>query len=360
MQAKPAYLILANGTVFAGQSFGCEADTVGEICFTTSMTGYLETLTDPAYCGQILVQTFPLIGNYGVIESDLESAAPSLRAYIVRDLCQEPSNFRCEGCLDVFLSKHKVVGLCGIDTRRLTRIIREAGTMNAKIVHELPADLRAVVGELNAYQPGNPVMEVTARETAVYTPEDVLKKVVLWDFGTQASVRRALVERGCEVTVVGASASAEDILALNPDGILISNGPGDPMIQTDLIAKIRKLAEEKIPMFGIGLGHILLALSQGAGSEKLTPGHRGGQPVIRLEDNRVFITSQNQGYTVGPDSLPEGCRISYKNGNDGTVEGLTYDNLPAFSVSFYPGTAGGPIATDFLYDRFIAMMKEAN
>ena len=361
MQTKPAYLILANGKVFCGQSFGCEADAVGEIVFTTAMTGYLETLTDPSYFGQIVIQTFPLIGNYGVITPDFESKAPALSAYIVRDLCQEPSNFRSEGALGVFLREHNIVGLSDIDTRALTRIVREVGVMNAKITHSLPEDLSETLAELNKFTIRNAVESVTCKEPETFEPEGKAHRVVLWDFGAKANIRRELVKRGCEVIVMPAGSTAEDILALKPDGLMLSNGPGDPAANTGIISELKKLMEHKLPTFGICLGHQLLALSQGARTEKLKYGHRGAnQPAIRLSDKRVFITSQNHGYAVIGDSLPEGAKVSYVNGNDGTCEGVDYQNIPAFTVQFHPEASAGPLDTQFLFDRFIDMMKEDN
>ena len=220
MQNKPAYLVLANGRIFKGSSIGSESDAIGEIVFTTSMTGYLETLTDPSYCGQIVIQTFPLIGNYGVTP-DAESSGTALSAYIVRDLCQEPSNFRSEGALDVFLSEHRVPGIADIDTRALTRIVREVGVMAAKIVHEYPENIDEVLDELAAFTIKNPVERVTCREPRIDTPENACRRVVLWDFGTKGGIRRELLARGCEVVTVPASTTCEEILAYNPDGIML-------------------------------------------------------------------------------------------------------------------------------------------
>ncbi|MCI8389018.1 MAG: glutamine-hydrolyzing carbamoyl-phosphate synthase small subunit [Clostridiales bacterium] len=358
MQTKPAYLILANGMVFGGQSFGYMADATGEIVFTTAMTGYLETLTDPSYFGQIVIQTFPLIGNYGVITPDFESSKPALSAYIVRDLCQEPSNFRSEGALDVFLRDNHIVGLADIDTRKLTRIVREVGVMNAKITHTLPEDLTETLAELNKFTIKNAVESVTCKEPETFTPESKKRRVVLWDFGAKANIRRELVNRGCEVIVMPAHSTAEDILAQNPDGIMLSNGPGDPSANTGVIAELKKLMEHKLPTFGICLGHQLLALSQGAKTEKLKYGHRGAnQPAIRMSDKRVFITSQNHGYAVIGDSLPSTAEVSYINGNDGTCEGVDYKDMPAFTVQFHPEASAGPLDTQFLFDRFINLME---
>ena len=357
MQNKPAYLVLANGRVFKGNSIGSLSDAIGEIVFTTAMTGYLETLTDPSYSGQIVIQTFPLIGNYGVTP-DAESNGTALSAYIVRDLCQEPSNFRCEGALDVFLSEHNVPGIAGVDTRALTRIVREVGVMAAKVVHEYPADLDKILAELDAFTVKNPVERVTCKAPHIDTPENSVRRVVLWDFGTKGGIRRELMKRGCEVVTVPASATLEEIMEFNPSGVMLSNGPGDPTDNVHVIGELKKLLDSGLPVFGICLGHQLMALASGMTTTKLKYGHRGGnQPAIRTSDKRVFITSQNHGYAICENSLVPNARISYINGNDGTVEGIDYLDRPAFSVQFHPEASGGPLDTQFLFDRFISMME---
>ncbi len=352
---QKAYLILENGTIFEGRSFGADGEAVGEIVFTTAMTGYLETLTDPSYYGQIVVQTFPLIGNYGVIPSDFESRCPHVKAYIVRDWCQEPSNFRCEGDLDTFLKQNNIVGLFGIDTRQLTRIVRESGVMNGKIVKEGSGFSFA---DLKSYKITDAVKNTTCSEETVYDPEgEIKRRVVLFDFGAKQNICRELVKRGCQVTVVPAYTTAQRVAELAPDGVMLSNGPGDPAENTDIIEELKKLAEYKIPTFGICLGHQLLALSQGARTQKLKYGHRGAnQPAAELETGRVYITSQNHGYAVINDSLGENAKVSFVNANDGTCEGITYLDMPAFSVQFHPEACGGPLDTGFLFDRFISMM----
>lgn len=358
---QKAYLILENGRVFEGKTFGAPiddektAEPLGEIVFTTAMTGYIETLTDPSYFGQIVVQTFPLIGNYGIIPTDFESAKPHVKAYIVREQCQEPSNFRCEGDLDTFLRENGIVGLCGIDTRALTKIVRESGVMNGKIVKEGSG---FSIGDLKSYVITNAVRSTTCTAEEVFTPEGgVKRKVVLFDFGAKHNICRELVKRGCEVTVVPAYTAAERVRELAPDGIMLSNGPGDPAENTEIIAELAKIAKLGIPMFGICLGHQLLALSQGAKTEKLKYGHRGAnQPCTDTETGRVYITSQNHGYAVINDSLPEGAYPSFVNANDGTCEGVKYDYMNAFSVQFHPEACGGPLDTGFLFDKFIGMM----
>lgn len=353
---RKIYLTLENGKVFEGKSFGHLAEATGEIVFTTGMTGYLETITDPSYYGQLVVQTFPLIGNYGVIPSDFESASPCLSAYIVREWCQEPSNFRSEGDLDAFLKQCGIVGLYGIDTRELTKIIRTYGVMNAKITLD-PPDTDKLIPELEEYKINDAVLSVTPKKITAYTPDEVKRRIVLWDFGAKANIRRKLMARGCEVLSVPAAATAGEIMALKPDGVMLSNGPGDPEENRGVIAELRKLCGIGIPMFGICLGHQLLALAQGAKAEKLKYGHRGGnQPVKFLDTGRVYITSQNHGYAIVPDSLPEYARMNFVNANDGTCEGIIYDNKPFFSVQFHPEAASGPLDTGFLFDQFMEMI----
>lgn len=325
--------------------------------FTTAMTGYLETLTDPSYYGQVVIQTFPLIGNYGVIPSDFESKVPSLRGYIVREWCQAPSNFRCEGDLDTFLKESDIPGIYGLDTRALTRIVREYGVLNCKIAYSGEVT-EEELAEIKAYKIEQAVESTTISEKEEFKAENGDLNVVLMDFGAKHNIGRELVKRGCNVTVVPAHTTAEQIKAMNPDGIMLSNGPGDPSDNTAIIAELKKLCEYKIPTFGICLGHQLLALSQGAKTEKLKYGHRGAnQPAKEVETGRVYITSQNHGYAVVSDSMPSNGEVSFVNGNDNTCEGVKYNNMPAFSVQFHPEACGGPHDTAFLFDRFIDLMK---
>ena len=358
-KVNQAYLILENGTVFEGRGFGAAFDITGEIVFTTAMTGYLETLTDPSYFGQIVIQTFPLIGNYGIIPSDFESKKPALKAYIVRDWCQDPSNFRSEGNLDTFLKAQNIVGLYGIDTRRLTKIVREYGVMNAKIVYENPND-NAHMTDIKKYSIQDAVKSVTVAKEEYSSCKNAARRVVLWDFGAKENIRRELLKRGCDVITIPSDATAQHILSLQPDGIMLSNGPGDPAENTGIIEELAKLCAlpKKIPTFGICLGHQLLALSQGAKTEKLKYGHRGAnQPALHLPTSRVYITSQNHGYAVINDSLPENAEASFVNANDGTCEGISYHDMPAFSVQFHPEASAGPLDTAFLFDQFINLME---
>ncbi len=356
--SRAAYLVLENGTVFEGESFGAEKETTGELVFTTAMTGYLETLTDPSYFGQVVLQTFPLIGNYGVIRSDFETPTPALNGYIVREWCQAPSNFRCEGDLDTFLKEKNVTGICGIDTRALTRIVREYGVMACRIQYT-PEVTDALLEELKGYVITDAVESTTITEKETFPVEDAKYHVVLMDFGAKHNIGRELNKRGCSLTVVPAGTAAEEVLALNPDGVMLSNGPGDPAKNTAVIAELKKLSDSGVPMFGICLGHQLLALARGAQTEKLKYGHRGAnQPVKELASGKVYITSQNHGYAVVSDSLPSDAVVSYVNGNDNTCEGVSYTDIPAFSVQFHPEAHGGPLDTSFLFDRFLGMMDE--
>ncbi len=356
---RKADLILADGTVFEGRGFGAEGNTIGEIVFTTAMTGYQETLTDPSYCGQIVTQTFPLIGNYGVNKTDPESSGSAASGYIVRECCEAPSNFRCEGDLDSYLKELNIVGICDIDTRRLTRIIRESGVMNGAIVSG-DYDKDKLLGDIRAYKVGEVVSKVSVKEKEYYSAENGKFNVVLMDYGYKFNIRRELVKRGCNVTVMPYNASADEIKTLDPDGIMLSNGPGDPADNTVSINTLKELIPAKIPTFGICLGHQLLALANGAKTEKLKYGHRGGnQPVKDLALDKTFITSQNHGYAVIGGSVPESAgKVSHINGNDGTCEGVRYTNAPAFTVQFHPEACGGPHDTSYLFDEFIKLMGE--
>lgn len=350
---KSGYLVLENGTVFKGFRFGADVASIGELVFQTGVCGYIETLTDPSYAGQIVTQTFPLIGNYGVIPADFEGVC-AVRGYIVREWCDTPSNFRCEGDLDGYLREQGVPGLCGIDTRQLTRILRESGVMNAMICDEIPADLTP----LKTYAVAGEVAKVSRRAPEIFSPQGEARlHVALMDYGCGKHVIEELLARGCQVTCLPHDTSAEAVLALSPDGVLLSCGPGNPAENTDCIAEIRTLLG-KIPLFGIGLGHQLLALAAGAETVKLKHGHRGAnQPVRECSTGRVHITAQNHGWAVTPESLEAaGARVCYVNVNDGTCEGAEYPGLQAFSLQFPPESHTGPLAMEFSFDKFITMM----
>ena len=349
---KKGYLILQDGQVFEGVRFGAETDTVGELVFTTGMCGYVETLTDPSYAGQIVMQTYPLIGNYGIIREDFEGAC-CVKGYVVREYCDTPSNFRTDCDLDTYLKEQGVPGLCGVDTRELTRIIREHGVMNAAICDEIPADLTPI----KTYAITGVVEAVSCKEPDRYQAEgDERFRVSLLDYGAKRNIVRELQKRGCTVTVLPATTSAEEILAADPDGVMLSNGPGDPAENTYQIEQIRKLLG-KVPMFGICLGHQLTALAAGGSTYKLKYGHRGvNQPVRDLNGVRTYITSQNHGYAVDGDTVKLG-KVRFVNANDGTCEGIDYPELKAFTVQFHPEACTGPKDTTFLFDRFVELMK---
>jgi carbamoyl-phosphate synthase small subunit len=351
-----AYLVLENGIIMKGNSFGVQGEITGEVVFATGMTGYLETLTDQSYYGQIVLQTFPLIGNYGVIPPDFESAGVGARAYIVKHPCKNPSNFRSEKNLDSFLKERGITGLYGIDTRALTRIIRENGVLNGKITASPPTE--ADIEEAKAYSIRNAVAAVSSRSVTKTLPARAsdnsrAARVALMDFGAKRGIANALAARGCEVWSFPHDTSAQEILEMKPDGIMLSNGPGDPAESANngIIETLRILQRGNAPIFGICLGHQLLALANGYSTRKLKFGHRGSnQPVKELSTGRVYITSQNHGYAVVADNG------SFVNVNDGTCEGLDYGN--SFSVQFHPEACGGPLDTAFLFDRFIARMNK--
>ena len=347
-----AYLVLSNGTVFEGRRIGAPVDRVGELVFTTGMEGYLETLTDPSYYGQIVTHSFPLIGNYGVIEEDFEGNS-ALFGYIVRGLCPHPSNFRSQYALNDYLVRQGIPGLCGVDTREIVRITREEGVMNALICDAVPEDLSF----LRDFAVINAVSSVTCREKQVHPAEgEEMFRVALMDYGAKRNIIRSLQKRGCTVTVWPADTKAETVLADNPDGIMLSNGPGDPKENVFCIGEIQKMLGKK-PVFGICLGHQLTALAMGGDTVKLKYGHRGGnQPVKDLQTGRTWITSQNHGYAVVSDSLKEKGIETFVNANDQSCEGMAYPGLNCFTVQFHPEACSGPKDTGFLFDRFIAMM----
>lgn len=360
-QGEKAYLMLADGQIFEGRSFGTKGTVIGEVVFTTGLTGYQETLTDPSYYGQIVTQTFPLIGNYGVNHEDSESARSYVSGYIVREWCNAPSNFRMEGNINDFLVEHNIIGIHNIDTRRLTRIIREVGVMNGVITTENVYDKKdELLAKIKSYEIKNAVKSVTNSETLTYSNDAPKYKVVLFDFGYKRNIRQELVNRSCEVVVVPADTNAETVKTIAPDGIMFSNGPGDPSENTEIIANIREIEKLGIPIFGICLGHQLMVLANGGRTEKLKYGHRGAnQPVIDLESGLIYVTSQNHGYAVVGESIdPEIGHVSHINANDKTCEGIKYNKINAFTVQFHPEAHGGPLDTAYLFDEFIKTMDK--
>ena len=352
MKEEKVYLTLQNGQVFEGKRFGARGDVLGELVFTTGMTGYIETLTGPSNSGQIVIQTFPLIGNYGMILSDRESKKPYLTAYIVREFCDKPSNFRCESTVEEYLKQNNIVGVYGVDTRELTKTVREAGVMNAVISSRPVSDVAAI----GKFAIRDAVMNCTCSDRIDYKADKAKRKVALWDFGAKENIVRELVNRGCDVMRLPAWYTAEQILALKPDGVMLTNGPGDPAENTGIIENIRKLAG-KLPIFGICLGHQLFALAMGGKTKKMKYGHRGAnQPVKELKTGTVYISSQNHGYEVLADSIKGVGTLSFVNANDNTCEGVEYPELNAFTVQFHPEACAGPLDARDLFDKFMQMM----
>lgn len=357
---RKAVLLLADGTVFEGLSMGAEGTTVGEVVFATGMTGYQEALTDPSYYGQIVTQTFPLVGNYGVNSEDVESAETYVRGYIVREWCEVPSNFRMEHTLDWYLKKQKIVGIYDIDTRALTRKLREHGVMNGMITtDDISADKEKRLAEIRAFRIENAVRGVSIPAAQKYECDAPDYEVALIDYGYKRNIRRSLLARGCNVTVLPCTATAADIKTGGFDGVMLSNGPGDPSEDQEIIKNLQEIAGLGMPIFGICLGHQLMALAQGAKTAKLKYGHRGAnQPVIDLESGRTYVTSQNHGFEVLGDTLPEGTgTVSHVNANDRSCEGVQYADGRIFTVQFHPEACGGPTDTSYLFDHFIGLMK---
>lgn len=353
-----AYLILEDGTVFEGTSIGSTREVISEIVFNTSMTGYLEVLTDPSYAGQAVVMTYPLIGNYGICREDMESRQAWPDGYIVRELSRIPSNFRSGDTIDHFLKEQDIPGISGIDTRALTKILREKGTMNGMITTNGDYDLEEVKEKIRQYTVKGVVLKTSVKKPYVLPGDG--KKVALLDCGAKDNIARNLNKRGCEVTVYPADTPAEEILKINPDGIMLSNGPGDPAENVGIIEEVRKLYESSVPIFAICLGHQLMALATGAKTYKLKYGHRGGNhPVKDLETGRVYITSQNHGYAVDEESLDPSVAVpAFVNVNDKTNEGLKYVGKNIFTVQYHPEACPGPLDSGYLFDRFMRMMEE--
>ncbi len=360
-----AFLILEDGTVFEGEHFGAEKEIISEIVFNTSMTGYLEVLTDPSYAGQAVTMTYPLIGNYGVCRSDMESDRAWPDGFIVREVARMPSNFRSEETLQHFLEEFGIPGISGIDTRALTKILREKGTMNGMITTKEYDSLEEILPKLKEYRVTGVVKRVSRKEKEVYEPGDlgsgavpIRKNVAVIDVGTKKNIIRCLLNRGCRVTVFPCDFQAEEVIAEKPDGIMVTNGPGDPAECVEIIEQIKILAESGIPVFAICLGHQLMALANGAKTYKMKYGHRGANhPVKDLETGRVYISSQNHGYVVDAASLDETkARPWFVNVNDGTVEGISYVDRKIRTVQFHPEANAGPKDSEILFDGFMDMM----
>ena len=348
---KKAYLVLEDGHIFEGFAFGAEVESVGELVFNTGVVGYIEAITDPSYYGQILLQTFPLIGNYGVMPEDMEGKS-YLRGYVVREWCDTPSNFRSQYDIDKLLKDEGVPGIYGVDTREITAILREQGTMNAAICYEKPKD----IGFIKDYAITDAVASVAEKEAFTLEAKDErLYDVTLINYGRYKTIADTLTDLGCRVKVVPPTTAAEEIIADAPDGIVLSNGPGDPAECTPAVECVSALLG-KYPMLGICLGHQIMALANGGITFKLHHGHRGAnQPVRDMQGTHTYITTQNHSYAVAPNSITNG-NITFVNANDGTCEGIEYPELRALSVQFHPEACTGPINTFFVFDKFMKMM----
>lgn len=354
------YLVLENGEIFEGERIGYNVDTACEVVFNTGMVGYIETFTDPSYAGQGIVMTYPLIGNYGIIPEDTESDKIWAKAVFIHELAEFESNFRTKENLEKFLRDYKIPGLTNINTRKLTKILRDAGTMKGYITSNIN-DIDDIMQKIKEYEVGKVVDIVTSKEIKVYG-KGKKKKVALMDYGFKHNIVNSLLKRDVEVTVFPADTPAEEIIAMKPDGIMLSNGPGDPKDCEFQIKNVKKLYDTNIPILGICLGHQLMGIALGAKTAKLKYGHRGpNHPVKDLESGRVYITSQNHGYYILENSInPDIAEVSHINLNDNTVEGLRYKNKNIFTVQFHPEACPGPQDTGYIFDEFIDLVKGGN
>ncbi len=364
-----AILVLEDGRTFHGASFGAEGETFGEMVFNTSMSGYQEILTDPSYAGQIVCMTYPLIGNYGVNEADVESRRPWVEGFVVREASRIASNWRSTESLGDYLKRNNIVGIEHIDTRALVRHIRDKGAMRSGI-STVETDSQALLERiLSSPEMANRELAsaVTANGSYVYQPESAIRNpqsaierfhVVAYDFGVKTNSLREFAKFGCRVTVVPAETSASDVMALKPDGVFLSNGPGDPASMTKVVEEIKKLTETETPIFGICLGHQLIGSAFGAETYKLKFGHRGGnQPIKDLTTGKIEITAHNHGFAVEASSLPAEVEVTHINLNDQTVAGLRHKTLPVFSVQYHPESAPGPHDSEHLFERFVELMR---
>lgn len=361
MSTMKATLILENGHVFVGKSIGSTEDRVCEMVFNTSMVGYQEILTDPSYAGQGVVMSYPLIGNYGVNPEDDESVRAWPEAFVVRHLSPRGSNFRNEGTLDDYLKQYNIVGIQGIDTRAVTKILRNQGTMNGMITCAEHFSVEDALEKIRAYRVTGTVERVSCKAPEYFPVENAKYNIALLDVGEKRNMTRCLNARGCNVTVLPCHTPAEEILNGGYDGVMLSNGPGDPADNVEVIAEIRKLYDSDLPVFAVCLGHQLMALATGAKTGRLAYGHRGANhPVRDIRAGRVFITSQNHGYVVRSETVnPEIATVSHVNVNDGTCEGLEYRNKRIFTVQFHPEANPGPKDTEYLFDKFLEMIDDA-
>jgi carbamoyl-phosphate synthase small subunit len=355
-----AFLILEDGNVIVGESIGAKKEIISEIVFNTGMTGYLEVLTDPSYAGQSVVMTYPLIGNYGICYEDMESHKPWLDAFIVRELSRIPSNFRNEESIQGFLESNDIPGIAGIDTRALVKLLRNKGTMNGMITTDENYKLEEILPKIHQYKVEKVIAKTTCKEKKIISAVAKKKyKVALLDYGLKNNIPRELAKRGCEVTIYPAFTKAAEVLKDKPDGIMLSNGPGDPKECTEIIAEVKNMYDSGVPIFAICLGHQLLALANGGDTTKMKYGHRGANhPVKDLKTGRVYISTQNHGYMVMEESIEPGlAEVSFINVNDKTVEGLHYLGKNVFSVQFHPEACAGPRDSEFLFDEFLNMME---
>lgn len=347
-------LILEDGSIFEGSVFGyTDEDGIGEVVFNTSMTGYQEILTDSSYYGQIVTITYPLVGNYGINLEDSESDSIKASGFIVREKSDLPSNFRCEMDLDTYLKQGKIIGLEGIDTRALTKLLRNRGTMRGIITTEF-TKLSDVENRLKSFDNSQAVRLVSRKKVEHISGSG--KKVAIMDYGVKQNIVRNFVKRGCDVTIFPAETRPEDVLDIDPDLVFLSNGPGDPADLVDIVENVRKIIESKVPVVGICLGHQILAIALGGSTAKLKFGHRGGNhPVKDFEEGRIFITSQNHGYYVN--NVPEDVDVTQVNLNDNTVEGMRHRKLPIYSVQYHPEACPGPLDSEYVFDKFMEVSR---